>query len=73
MQPVKLHVIGVGAMADPLACTVAGWGTDQSTLLCPPLDTDFNFGASLRGAGTVTVHFTEITSKSLNNAFRLAM
>ena len=69
MQPVALHGIGVGAMAVPPACTVAwGLGTAQSTLLCPPLDTDFNFGASLRGAGTVTIHFTKITSKSLNNA-----
>ena len=53
MQPGALHVIGVGAMAGPPACTVArGLGTAQSTLLCPPLDTVFKLGASLSGAGT---------------------
>ena len=53
-----LHVMGVGAMADPLVCGVTvGRGMDQSALLCPPLDTDFNFGASLVRADTITFHF----------------
>ena len=63
VQPVVLQVIGMGAMAAPPNCTAAGcWGKDQSAVLCPFRDTDFNFGASLGQAGTVTIHihFTEI-------------